>query len=366
MMRRSAVRYRVTTAMATAVAVFACAHERPLDGERRGVAKLVVGCVPRHEGYVTPPATGVQLWYERLGARAAPAVILLNGSDSPSSFWDDGFVAPFVAAGYQVIRYDARDNGRSEWLPWPDDFDYATWTPDDPPLYPLNAHAIDLFGLLDALGVQRAHLVGLSQGGMIAQLAAIARPERVGSLALLSTSPSNSFDPDLEQPDPAFFPELVRRSKRIGLRAMLQPITRRPLAAELTEFYLLVSGAPPEAAPSMREMVDAGLRHARFNARSGQGFAVAAAASRVDDLQRIAAPTLILHGVQDPFFPHSHAVLMQQRIPGARLISIDGLGHGLPIAHFASHRGAMIENIERGGDVHGEHPVPVRAGDCAL
>ena len=66
-----------------------------------------------------------------------------------------------------MIRFDARDNGRSEWLPWPDDFDYSAWTPEDPPLYPLDAHADDLFGLLDALEVEHAHLVGLSQGGMV-------------------------------------------------------------------------------------------------------------------------------------------------------------------------------------------------------
>ena len=362
-MNRSAVSQFVS--MVVSATFLTCSQGRPEDGEHAvAPGRPDPACVDRYEGYVTPPVTGVQLWYERLGTRTAPAVVLLNGSDSPSSFWDDGFIAPFLAAGYQVIRFDARDNGRSEWLPWPDDFDYASWTPEDPPLYALDAHVDDLLGLLDALAVERAHLVGLSQGGMIAQLTALARPQRVTSLALLSTSPSNSFDPDLEPADPAFFQDLARRSRRAGLRAMLQAITRWPLASEMTEFCLAVSSAAPSAAPEIREMVDASLRHASYNARSGQGFAIASAPSRVADLHRISAPTLVLHGDQDALFPPSHALVLAERIPGAQLISIPGLGHGLPIARFAPYRDAMLDNFERGGRRHGERPVPVAAGVC--
>ena len=342
-----------------------CSPVRPEDGELAvAPAGTDLVCVDRLQGYVTPPATGIQLWYERLGPRTAPAVVLLNGSDSPASSWADEFIAPFVAAGYQVIRFDARDNGRSEWLPWPDDFDYSAWTPEDPPLYPLDAHADDLFGLLDALEVEHAHLVGLSQGGMVAQLAGITRPERVTSLALLSTSPSNSFDPDLEPADPAFFQEFARRSKRAGVRALLQRVSRGPLARELTEFYLAVSSAPRSAAPEIREMVDAGLRHARYNARSGQGFAVAAAPSRVGDLHRIAAPTLVLHGERDAFFPPSHAAVLTEGIPDARLVMIQELGHGLPIEHFSPYRDEIIGNFAA-GERQSERPRPAGANACS-
>ena len=365
-MRNRSTARRCVSVLAS-VTLLACSSARPEDGEGAVVPEGGdPACVDRYEGYVTPPTTGVQLWYERLGARTAPALVLLNGSDSPASFWDDGFIAPFVAAGYLVIRFDARDNGRSEWLSWPDDFDYAVWTPEDPPLYPLDVHVDDLFGLLDALAVERAHLVGLSQGGMIAQLAAIARPERVTSLALLSTSPSNSFDLDLEPADPAFFQELARRSRRAGVRAMLQAITSWPLASELTEFSLAVSSAPPSAAPEIREMVDASLQHARFNARSAQGFAVASAPSRVKALHRISAPTLILHGEQDALFPHSHAVVLLEGIPDARLISIAGMGHALPIARFLPYRDAILDNMARARREHRESPVPIRMEGCRL
>ena len=360
----------ITVAHVISLLVFttlcACSPSRPEDGEQ-AVAPVGVdlACVDGHEGYVTPPATGLQLWYERLGARTAPAVVLLNGSDSPASFWEDEFIAPFVAAGYQVIRFDPRDTGRSEWLPWPDDFDYAAWTPKDPPLYPLDAHVDDLVGLLDALAVEHAHLVGFSQGGMVAQLAAIARPERVISLALLSTSPSNSFDPELEVAAREFFEDLAQRSRRAGMRALIQRVARGPLARKLTEFYLAVSNAPRSAAPEIRQMVDAGLRHAPYNPRSGQGFAVAAATSRVGDLHRIAAPTLVLHGKHDVFFPPSHAVVLAEGIPGARLIMIQELGHGLPIEHFSPHRDEMIANFERGGRQRGEQLSSATAGACS-
>ncbi len=104
-------------------------------------------------------------------------------------------------------------------------------------------------------------------------------------------------------------------------------------------------------------MVDAGLRHARFNARSGQGFAVASAPSRVEQLHHIEAPTLVVHGERDAFFPHSHAVVLAERISGARLISIPDLGHGLPIARFAPHREAILANIAAAGRARGEQPV---------
>ena len=352
--------------LAISIVLTACSHQRPEDSERAVPSEGINACVERYEGYVTPETTGVQLWYERLGARTAPTIVLLNGSDAHSTFWDNEFISPFVGAGYQVIRFDSRDNGRSEWLPWPDDFDYDSWTPEDPPLYPLDAHTDDLFGLLDALEIPRAHLVGLSMGGMVAQLAAISESERVTSLALLSTSPSNSFDPELETVAPEFFMELAERYRRAALWSLLQPITHRPVAREMTNFLLMVSSSPPSAAAEMREMVDAGLRHAPYNPRSAQGFSIASAPSRMDLLHRITAPTLVLHGEKDVFFPHSHAVALAENIPGAQLISIPNLGHGLPVRHFAPHRTAMLDNFERGGHPLGERPQAVPMESCQL
>ncbi len=175
-----------------------------------------------------------------------------------------------------------------------------------------------------------------------------------------------SLDPELEQVDPSVFQDVARRYRRMAMWSMLQPITQRPVAREMTEFMLVIASAPPSAAPEIRAMVDAGLQHAPFNPRSAQGFAIAAAPSRLADLHRISVPTLVLHGEQDVFFPYSHAVALTDHIPGARLISIPHLGHGRPVRHFAPHRSAILVNVARGGYALGERPVPVPMEGCYL
>ena len=331
-----------------------CASPPPPDGVvRKDDVRLGASRVSHSEGYTTPDATRVQLWYERFGSSDVPAVVLLNGNDAPATLWERDFLAPLLDAGYQVIRFDARDCGRSEWLPWPRGFEPEDWTPEKPPPYPLRAHVSDLFGLLDSLGIEDAHLVGLSQGGMIAQMAAIEEARRVISLALLSTSPSNSYDPELETIDPELLLGLIDGQRRLGRRAMLPPVSRKLLARELTRFYLEVSSARPSDEAAIRALVDRSLEHARYNAKSAQGFAVAAAPSRVADLHRISAPTLILHGHRDAFFPYSHAVLLAERIPHARLIGIPGAGHALPLQRFYPYLADIVDHIDRAQRIRG-------------
>jgi len=176
---------------------------------------------PRVAGYDTPDSTRVQLWYERLGTPVQGSVVLLNGSDSQAIFWPLDFVVDLADHGYQVVRYDPRDVGLSEWLGFPDGFDPMNWTPAVPPPYGLDADVQDLWGLLDGLGIERAHLIGVSQGGMVAQLAAIERSERVLSLTLLSTTPSNPYDPVLGAVDPELLDYVVGQLPRVGRAAAL-------------------------------------------------------------------------------------------------------------------------------------------------
>ena len=194
----------------------ACSLATGCTGHHRAQTEPVAS-EPRREGFVTAPETGVRLWYERVGEPRLGTVVFLNGSDANAAMWNEEFLAPFLRAGYEIVRYDARDNGRSEWLPWPESFDVDDWTPTAPPPYPLRAHTQDLVGLLDALDLERVHLIGVSMGGMVAQGMALEHPQRVLSLALLSTSPSNSFDPELAPADPAFFQELASGWARHGV-----------------------------------------------------------------------------------------------------------------------------------------------------
>ena len=325
-----------------------CSDVRPSDGEEQIAALEAFPDVKRYQGFVTPPQTNVQLWYERLGEGGRGSVVFLNGNDTSAVLWSDDFITPFVAAGYQVVRYDPRDNGRSEWIPWPEDFDYEHWTPDKAPIYPMNVHVQDLLGLLDALSIHRAHLVGLSMGGMVAQLAALEYPERVASLVLLSTSPSNSFDEVLGAADPAFFAKLAAGARKMGVWSTFQWVTVRPLAAAMADTFLLFVEQPSDRERrEVRTLVDRLLEHAPHNPRSAQGFAIAAAKSWVDRLSTIVQPTLVIHGDKDQMFPFTHGEAIADNIPNSRLISIAGLGHGVPISHFKRFRHDMLETFKQ-------------------
>ena len=298
-------------------------------------------------GYHTPTTSGVQLWYERFGDPSRPTVVLLNGSDSQAIFWPQEFIAELLDAGFAVLRYDARDAGLSEWLPFPDGFDPTSWSPADAPPYALDAHVADLFGLLDGLGIERAHLLGVSQGGMIAQLAAIAEPQRVLSLTLLSTSPSNPYDTSLGAVDPELLDDLREQFPRVGRAASLPAFLARSRAIDLqTDLLARISGVLEEDRPALQDYVQRTYDRAGINARSSQGFAIASAGSRLEQLATITAPTLIVHGRSDAFIKPSHAIALADAIPGARLVWVDG-GHGFPFRIFQAQTPAILANLNR-------------------
>ncbi len=301
----------------------------------------------REAGYYTP-TTGVQLWYERFGDPSRATVVLLSGSDSQAIYWPDDFIVALLDGGYSVVRYDARDVGLSQWLPFPDGFDPQHWTPAQPPPYGLDADVTDLWSLLDGLDIARTHLIGVSQGGMIAQLAAITAPERAMSLTLLSTTPSNPYDPRLGAVDPQLLAYLIDQYPRVGRMSFLPAFLVRGHALDLeTDLLARVAGVTESGRDALRAYVEAAYDRAGINGASSQGFAVASAASRLDRLATIAAPTLIIHGRDDLMVRPGHAVALAESIPGARLIWVDG-GHGFPFAMYAAHTDAMLDTLDHG------------------
>ena len=130
-------------------------------------------------------ANGIEIWWQDFGDPADPAVLLVMGATVPATGWQPEFYEPIVAAGYRVIRFDNRDVGRSTWI----DYEQSPYTVED--------MADDAIGLLDALSVDRAHVIGASLGGMIGQAVAIRFPERVRSLTSIMSTPSSAEDPDL-------------------------------------------------------------------------------------------------------------------------------------------------------------------------
>jgi pimeloyl-ACP methyl ester carboxylesterase len=256
---------------------------------------------------------GVELCVETFGDPDDPAVLLIMGAAGSMDSWEDEFCQRLAAGGRLVIRYDNRDTGRS------------TSSPPGRPAYTFSDLVADAAGVLDALDRPRAHVVGVSMGGAIAQTLALGSPERVASLTLLSTSAADGLDRELPpmstglrehfaSPPPA--PDWSDRAAVIdylveGERPFLGPVhaddaTKRAVAgrvfdrtndvaASQANHWILEGGDPVEG-------------------RSAD----------------ITAPTLVLHGTHNPLFPYAHAEALAAEIHGARLVPLAGVGHEVP------------------------------------
>jgi pimeloyl-ACP methyl ester carboxylesterase/SAM-dependent methyltransferase len=259
---------------------------------------------------------GVRLCVETFGAQGDPAILLVGGAGGAMDWWDDELCARLAAGLRLVIRYDGRDTGAS------------TSYPAGAPPYTAEDLAGDALALLDRLGVARAHLVGISMGGTIAQRLAIEHPDRVASLTLIATSPGGPGGP--ANPD---LPPMSRE-----LRAFYERGRAAPDWADRDQVIdYLVQGQRPFAGP--RGLDEARLRElvARVVDRTTDIEASARNHPMVDGgapvrprLGRIAAPTLVIHGTGDPLFPYGHAEALAREIPAARLLPLEGVGHQVP------------------------------------
>ncbi len=223
-----------------------------------------------------------------------------------------------AAGGHFVIRYDHRDTGRS--------VAYERGAPG----YGLRDLAADAVGLLDTLGVARVHLVGMSLGGWIGQLLALDHPDRIASLTLISTRPvgPGPNDPDL--------PELTEEILAVFSEEAPDP----DWCDRAAVIEYIVEGGRPFAASS-RPYDDAGVREIAgrvfdrttdIAASMTNHFVIEGGEAWRARLAEVAAPTLVLHGTEDPLFPYGNAVVLEREIPGARLIALEGTGHELPRA----------------------------------
>ena len=272
-------------------------------------------------------ANGIDLCYDASGDPGDPTILLVMGLATQSIAWPDAFVARLVAAGFHVVRYDNRDVGLSTHL---------TGAPALNPLwallakrlrlpfplaYTLTDMAADGIALLDALGIARAHVVGASMGGMIAQLMAARWPDRVASLtSIMSTSGA----PGLPGPAPA-----IRR--RMLARRPAHP-TRDEAVAAGAEMLTLISFPDPARPPSAFAAM-AGAAYDRAYDPAGarrQLLAIIADGSRAERLAAIQAPTLLIHGADDRLVPKAGSEDLARRIPHARLEIVPGMAHDLP------------------------------------
>ena len=268
-------------------------------------------------------ANGIRIYYEAFGAPGNPAVLLIIGMDEQCTAWFPYFYEPIVEAGFHVVRFDNRDSGLSEWI--------QDWDASNP--YTLEDMAADAVGLLDALGIQEAHLVGASMGGMIAERIAISHPDRTRTLTSIASS---AFPLD---PDPEVQPWVdVDRLQGIHEELVAKYPNYLTVPAETIEFRLGAARAFAGSRFRFDEelqraaMVSNIIERKGFNplAQAHQLAAVLASGSRLEELSQIPVPTLMLHGTEDPLVPPGHAIKCARKIHGARLVWMEGVGHELP------------------------------------
>ncbi len=276
-----------------------------------------------------PSATvnGVKIAFEASGDPSAPALLLIMGLGMQLTGWPDDFVEGLVEQGFYVIRFDNRDIGLS------DKFDHAG-TPNLPlallktlvrwPLksaYTLDDMAADAIGVLAALNVKKAHIVGASMGGMIAQVLAAKYPERVLSLTSIMSSSGRRG-----------LPGPTRAARAVLFTRPGNPKDFDSLVAHGANVFRVI-GSPAYPTPDKALRARVGAQIKRNVCPGGvlrQMVAIAASGDRGALLKTIAAPTLVIHGAADPLVPLACGVDTARLVPGARLEVIEGMGHDLP------------------------------------
>lgn len=271
-------------------------------------------------------ANGITIEYESIGDVANPPLVLIMGLGSQLTHWPDDFCHGLAERGFRVIRFDNRDVGlstRFEEAGVPNLRDAMTRAaegkPVDPP-YRAADMAADMVGLLDALRIETAHIVGLSMGGMIGQHIAANHGGRVRSFVSIMSSSGN---PNL----PPGTPE----GRSVLVAAPQDPTSRDSIVDHAVWVYQTIAGpAFPWDEEDLRRHAARSIDRAYHPAGAArQTLAVLADGSRVEMLKRIAVPTLVIHGSDDPLLPVEGGKDTAANIPGAELRVIEGMGHNL-------------------------------------
>ena len=289
-------------------------------------------------------ANGLDLYYESHGPESAEPILLIMGLGAQMSRWSPDFIKKLVEAGHRVIAFDNRDVGLSEKLDAagaPNIHEVALALRDGrkPDVaYTLDEMAADAAGLLAAIGVERAHIVGASMGGMIAQLVAADHPERTLSLTSIMSSTGN---PDL----PRATPEALARLNTPA------PDPTKDLEAFLDSAVegakVMASKYPPDAA-QVRAQALSDYKRCYYPVGFQRQYAgILASPDRRPKLRTITAPTVVIHGEDDPLVPLAGGRDTAENIPGAELRIVPGVGHEMPPAVQDEFIAGILAAVER-------------------
>jgi pimeloyl-ACP methyl ester carboxylesterase len=279
-------------------------------------------------------ANGVDLCVETFGDPADPPILLIHGAAASMLAWEEEFCERLAAGSRFVIRYDHRDTGRS-----------VSYEPGAPQ-YTLRDLTGDAVGLLDAFDLENAHLVGRSMGGGIAMLAALDYPDRVASLILVGTSPGGSDLPPMSE-------EFLAHISGAGSPDWTD---REAVIDHVIGMLRVFSGGSPHFdEATMRDLVAYDIDRT-VNVASSQTnhFVMDLGEPFRDRLGEIGAPTLVIHGDEDPVFPLGHALALEKEIPGAQLLTLQQTGHELPEAAWDVVVPAILRHTSGGRRRHEE------------
>ncbi len=283
-------------------------------------------------------ANGIRIEYETFGDPSQSPLLLVMGLGAQMLAWDEALCAQIAERGFFVIRYDNRDAGLSTHLhdaPPPDlaaavtgDFSSAAYT--------LRDMAADAVGLLDALGIDAAHVVGASMGAMIAQTVAIEHPRRVRSLCSIM---STTGEPGVSQPT----------SEALAVLLSPPPRTAAEAAERAVRGIRVIGGKgiPPDEARVRRLAVRSWNRNHDPLGATRQLLAILASGDRSAGLRTVRVPTVVIHGDDDPLMPIAGGRATVDAIAGARWIEITGMGHDLPVAIWSTIVDAIVDNASR-------------------
>ena len=283
------------------------------------------------------PVNGIELAFQELGEPDGEPIVLVMGLATQMIHWDLGFCELLAAEGFRVVRFDNRDIGHSTYV--------DRGVPNRTAMllglrrglaYTLEDMADDVAGLIEHLGLESAHVVGASQGGMIAQVLGYRRPERVRTLGLIMTGSGKRV-------------ASVPRLRALGVLLSRPPRDRESyIDAVLRTFKVIGSPSYPPDERHLRELVASGFDRGHNPAGAArQLHAITASGDRTRKLRGVRAPTVVIHGDRDPLVRPGAGRSVAAAIPGARLVMVPGMGHDLPREVWPLIAGELVANARR-------------------